>query len=148
LGQYENLWANYINICASNLQKSNFLVVFQGRNYVTIDTKNRIISDSLSLPSETMAFFRNFGDELVLLNSDFYKGEAVIPYNMHKFDSSTGKMVGFREQIFSYDGPSSFRQNIFCSTFTDKRRKILSARCANSNQDLGEVIDISLLDQD
>ena len=57
-------------------------------------------------------------------------------------------MVGFREQIFSYDGPSWFRQNISCFTFTDKRQKVLSARCANSSQDLGEVVDISLLDEE
>ena len=87
IGQFEKLEANYINIYASNLQKSNYLVIFQGRNYITIDTKNGIISGLLSLPSKTMTFFRNYGDELVLLNSDFYKGEAVVPFNMHKFDS-------------------------------------------------------------
>jgi hypothetical protein len=86
-GQFDNLWINYINIYASNLQKSNYLVIFQGKNYITVDIKNGIISDLSSLPSQTMTFFRNFGDELVILNSDFYKGEAVVPYNMHKFDS-------------------------------------------------------------
>jgi hypothetical protein len=55
-------------------------------------------------------------------------------------------MIGFRENIFSYDGPSLYKQNITCATFTNKKSKMLSARCANSNEDLGEVVDIALLD--
>ena len=86
-GQYENIMINYINIYASNLQKSNYLVIFQGLDYITIDIKNGIISVLLTLPSKTVTFFRNFGDELVLVNADYYKGEAVVPYNMHKFDT-------------------------------------------------------------
>jgi hypothetical protein len=67
---------------------------------------------------------------------------------MHKFDSQTGQMVGFREKIFSYDGSGNFNQNIICSTFSDQRSKYISSRCANSNLDLSEVVDIDLLDED
>ena len=35
-----------------------------------------------------------------------------------------------------------------CSTFTDKRKKVLSARCVISNIDLAEVVDIDLLEED
>ena len=80
-----------------------------------------------------MSFFRNFGDELVLLNSDYHKKASLMTYNMHKFDSKTGQMIGFREKIFFYDGLSNFRKNISCSTFTDSRNKSIAARCVISN---------------
>jgi hypothetical protein len=140
----------YIDIFmyATNLKKYSYIVIFIESLYFVVDIKNKQVQDLQYLMSPTMAYFRNFGDQLVLLKSDYHRGHLVIPYNMYKFDSDTGNMIGFREQIFYYDGLGEFKNNMVCSNFTDKRKRLLSARCAISNSDLGEVVDIDLLDED
>jgi hypothetical protein len=67
---------------------------------------------------------------------------------MYKFDGLTGKITSFREKIFTYDGPGKYAVNMNCSTFTDRRKKVLPARCVISNLDLSEVVDIDLLEED
>jgi hypothetical protein len=98
-----------MDLYASNLKICKYLVIFQGSFYITVDLVERIVSETFFLPSSTMAFFRNFGDQLVLVSSSYHKGESIIPFNLHKFDPSSGEIVGFREKIFSNDGRGEYR---------------------------------------